>query len=58
MDRDRLAKEISSVFGYQRLGKNLVAVITEGILYAKSIKAITVLSNGNYEAAVTEDTKN
>lgn len=56
LDRDKLAKEISTVFGYQRLGKNLVTAITDGIAYAKSIKAIKSTNDGKFEI-VTENTQ-
>ena len=36
LDKDALVKEISLVFGYKRLGKNLEAVITAGLQYAKA----------------------
>lgn len=46
MDKDVLIKEISLVFGYKRLGKNLETAIDAGIQYAKSVGAIQLQKGG------------
>lgn len=46
MDRDSLIKEASRVLGYKRLGKNLEAALSAGLLYAKSCKAIQTGKGG------------
>ena len=54
LEKDALVKEISIVFGYKRLGKNLDAVITAGIQYAKSSGAIISIPGGKFDIAPTE----
>lgn len=47
MNRDALIKEVSLVFGYKRLGKNLEAVLLLGLQFAKSNGDITIAKDGN-----------
>lgn len=56
MDKDVLVKEISLVFGYKRLGKNLETVIAAGIQYAKSVGAIQ-FQKGGLVTLPSEETK-
>lgn len=42
MEKDTLLKEMSRVFGYKRLGKNLESALANGLAYAKTSGAVKV----------------
>ena len=49
LGKDDLIKEMSSVLGYKRLGKNLEAALDAGVRYARSSKVIAYVPGGNYK---------
>lgn len=54
--KDDLIKEVSRLFGYKRLGKNLEAVLGEGIQYARSSGAIASgAKRGSYKFPNADD---
>ena len=51
LSKDDLVKEISLLFGYKRLGKNLETALLAGIQYAKASGAILISRDGKCELA-------
>lgn len=51
LTKDNLVKEMSLVFGYRRLGKNLEAALAEGVKYARSSGAIEYVPGGLFRKA-------
>lgn len=49
LGRDDLIKEVSSVLGYKRLGKNLEAALDAGVRYARSSKVIAYVPGGGFK---------
>ena len=49
LSKDDLVKEMSRIFGYKRLGKNLETTLQTGVQYARSSKAIVSVSGGMYK---------
>ena len=59
LNKDDLVKEISLLFGYKRLGKNLETALHAGIQYAKASGAIRISRDGKCDlaqASADEDT--
>ncbi len=57
LDKATLVKETSLLFGYKRLGKNLEAILQEGLKYAKSSGAVTYLTGGIVSLSENENSK-
>lgn len=49
LDKNALIKEMSTVFGYKRLGKNLESFLTAGVQYARSSGAIVYVPGGTFK---------
>ena len=49
LGKDDLIKEMSSVLGYKRLGKNLEAALDAGVRYARSSKVIAYVPGGTFK---------
>lgn len=56
LSKDDLIKEVSLLFGYRRLGKNLEAALAAGVQYAKTSGAIISVPGGKYAVLLENGT--
>lgn len=55
LSKDDLIKEVSLLFGYKRLTKNLETALAVGVQYARSSGAIISVAGGKYAVAPEEE---
>ena len=55
LSKDDLIKEVSLLFGYKRLGKNLEIALAAGVQYARTSGGIVSVAGGKYAVAPEED---